>query len=101
MNAGPAKVAIISVAVVVAVGLLANGAHGGAALAWVAFFTMLGVGLVAGFRAHRPQDGRDQRPARLPPHADRLPAENSAGCRVTLSTDDNFTTAKDLTEELR
>jgi uncharacterized protein HemX len=50
MNAGPVKVAIISVAIVVAVGLLANGAHGGAALAWVAFFTMLGVGLVAGFR---------------------------------------------------
>jgi hypothetical protein len=54
MNAGPARVAIISVAAVVAVGLLtipfANGSHGSAALVWVALFAMLGVGMVAGFR---------------------------------------------------
>ena len=54
MNAGPVKVAIISVAVVVAVGLLtipfANGSHSSAAFAWVALFAMIGVGVVAGFR---------------------------------------------------
>jgi uncharacterized protein HemX len=50
MNAGPVKIAIISVATVVAIGLLANGSHSSAALAWVALFAMLGVGLVAGFR---------------------------------------------------
>ena len=50
MNAGPVKVAIIAVATVVAIGLLANGSHSSAALAWVAFSAMLGVGLVAGFR---------------------------------------------------
>ncbi|HEY6788124.1 MAG TPA: hypothetical protein VI365_12515 [Trebonia sp.] len=50
MNAGPVKVAIISVATVVAIGLLANGSHSSAALAWVALFAMLGVGLVSYFR---------------------------------------------------
>jgi hypothetical protein len=54
MNAGPAKVAIISVATVVAVGLFiipfAKGTQGSGALVWIALFGVLAVGLVAGFR---------------------------------------------------
>jgi hypothetical protein len=54
MNAGPAKVAIMSVAAVIAVGLLiipfASSTPGSGALVWIALFAVLGVGLVAGFR---------------------------------------------------
>jgi uncharacterized protein HemX len=54
MNAGPVRVAIVSVAAVAAVGLLvipfASGSHGSGALVWIALFAMLGVGTVAWFR---------------------------------------------------
>jgi uncharacterized protein HemX len=54
MNAGPVRVAIVSVAAVAVVGLLvipfAGGSHGSAALVWIALFGLLGVGIVAWFR---------------------------------------------------
>jgi uncharacterized protein HemX len=54
MNPGPARVAIISAAAVVAVGLFiipfAKSAPGSGALVWIALFAVLGVGVVAGFR---------------------------------------------------
>jgi uncharacterized protein HemX len=71
MNAGPAKVAIISVAAVVAIGLLiipfASGSHGSGALVWIVFFAVIGVGLVSYFRyltarkqAHLQVNGSEQ-----------------------------------------
>ena len=54
MNAGPAKVAIISVAGVVAIALLIvpfiTNSHGSAALVWIALFAVMGVGFVSYFR---------------------------------------------------
>ena len=54
MNAGPARVAIISAAVVGAIGLLivpfVTDSHGSSALVWITLFAVIGVGLVSYFR---------------------------------------------------